>query len=146
MIILTKHCKERIKKRLLKKKSVDPCIIWSSAINFIKSSKRIESKKFIYYTDGRNTLVVTKNKIKGISREEAKRFIQDLEIDTFCVFFNNSVVKMSKKNLLKMIDLNDGNFIVSKHGDIFFGKAHVAITFRPSKRKERGWNINCLDY
>ena len=50
MIILTKHCKERIKKRLIKKKSVDPCVIWNSAINFIKNSKRIESKKFIYYT------------------------------------------------------------------------------------------------
>jgi len=60
MIILTKHCKERIKKRLIKKKSVDPCVIW-----------------------------VTKNKIKGISRDEAKKFIQNLKINTFCVFFNN---------------------------------------------------------
>lgn len=140
MIILTKHCKERIKKRLIKKKSVDPCVIWNSAINFIKNSKRIESKKFIYYTNGKNTLVVTKNKIKGISRDEAKKFIQNLKINTFCVFFNNNVIKMSKKDLLKMIDLNDSNFIVSKHGDIFFGEAHVAITFRPAKRKEREIN------
>ena len=52
-----------------------------------------------------NTLVTTKNKIACISKEKLKQCIQKLQIETFCVFCGNNVVKMSKEKLIQLIDL-----------------------------------------
>ncbi len=134
MFILTKHAKEKIKKRLIKKKNVDLYDIWKSALEFAKKAVRLEDEKFIYFTNGKYTLIVVKRYPRILNKEEAIKFLHGIQRESFVVYKNGNLYRLSKQELLKILE---DNIVISEYGDVYFGKPYIAITLRPAKNRER---------
>ncbi len=134
MFVLTKHAKDQVKKRLLKKKSADLYEIWKSALEFAKRAMKIEDNKFIYFTNGKYTLVVVKKNPKLLTKEEALRLLKEIKREDFVVYKDGKLFKISKE---KLIEILEDNVVISEYGNVYFGKPYMALTLRPAKVSER---------
>jgi len=129
MFLLTKHAKEKIKKRLLKKKDVNPIELWKKAIEFAQNSiERVGD--FIYYTNGQYTLIVTKDQ-KSQTKEEFIKNISQSKYKYFYVYWDGDIKYMPKHEVLLL-----KGYAQKNSPDVYIGNPRIAITLRPFKKSD----------
>ncbi|HII60756.1 hypothetical protein [Pyrococcus horikoshii] len=138
-MLLTKHAKERIAKRLAKKRKIDK--IYSALFSFLKNSIRIEIEGTIFFTDGSKTLVATKLDGKLLDLEDIIRRVRGIEESYECVFWDKKIVKITKpRKFLQEVPPGKYYFYINKEKKVLYIGSHeplLALTFRPAKRWER---------
>jgi len=137
MFLLTKHAKEKIKKRLIKKSNVDSFQIWKAALDFARQSDMFYDKKFIYFTNYEYTLIVTKDFREPLSRREALKLLRENKHKEFNVF-DSETSQLYRVDRIRAFRLaaTKGVYLSKKSEDIFIGKPRIAITLRPFKESD----------
>ncbi len=139
MFLLTKHAKEKIRKRLLKKRNVDNFQIWSSALEFAKKAIVLEDEKFIYFTDGKFTLVVTKERKEPFSFGQALKVLRETPFNEFYIFDEkeNKLIRVNRIEAFRVVAKAKEVYLNKESPDIYIGKPRIALTLRPAKEKEK---------
>ncbi|AIF69472.1 hypothetical protein PAP_05330 [Palaeococcus pacificus DY20341] len=141
-MLLTNHAKERIAKRLSKRRKLDR--IYSSLWAFLEKAHEIKvNEKVSIFTDKRKSLVCVKLNSKILTLEELKEEVSKINDAYECVFFGDE--KFAKITLPKkfLSEIEDGvyHFYISKEKKaLYIGEVppFLVITLRPAKRHERG--------
>ncbi|AMM54388.1 hypothetical protein [Pyrococcus kukulkanii] len=138
-MILTNHAKERISKRLVKKKKLDK--IYSALFSFLKGAIRVEVEDTVIFTDGKKTLVAVKLNDELLDLKEIAEKVRDIEDTYECVFWDKRLVKITKpRKFLCEIPLGKYYFYMNREKkSMYIGTQEplLALTFRPAKRWER---------
>ncbi|AEC51313.1 hypothetical protein PNA2_0397 [Pyrococcus sp. NA2] len=138
-MLLTNHAKERIAKRLAKKRKIDR--IYSTLFSFLRNSIRIEVEDTILFTDGNKTLVATKLKGELLNLGDIMKRVKDIEESYECVFWDRKMVKITKPRKF-LQEVPPGKYYFYMNGEkkvLYIGTQEplLALTFRPAKRWER---------
>ncbi|CAB49278.1 hypothetical protein [Pyrococcus abyssi] len=138
-MLLTNHAKERIAKRLAKRKKIDR--IYSALFSFLKNSIRIEVEGTILFTDGSKTLVATRLNGEYLDLKDIIGRVKDIEENYECVFWDRRIVKITKPGKF-LQDVSPGKYyfyINKEKKTLYIGTQEplLALTFRPAKRWER---------
>ncbi|AAL81964.1 hypothetical protein PFDSM3638_09255 [Pyrococcus furiosus DSM 3638] len=138
-MLLTNHAKERIAKRLAKKRKIYK--IYSTLFSFLKNSIRIEVEDTILFTDGNKTLVATKLDGELLDLGDIVKRVKDIEESYECVFWDKKIAKITKPiKFLQEIPPGKYYFYINKEKKVLYIGTHeplLALTFRPAKRWER---------
>ncbi|ADT84026.1 hypothetical protein [Thermococcus barophilus] len=140
-MLLTNHAKQRIIKRLSKRRKLER--VYSALLDFLKNAERIEvNEKIIIFTDKRKSLVCTKLDAEFLGFNEIMKKVGDINETYECVFWGEE--KFAKvtipKKFLEHIPEGKYYFYINKEKKaLYIGDEPplLAITLRPAKRKER---------
>lgn len=143
LMLLTNHARERIIKRLSKSRRHER--IYSVLLDFLKGAEKIEvSDRIVIFTDKRKSLVCSRLECRKLNTAEIIKEVKNTEETYECVFWGDK--KVAKKTTPKKFlnEIPNGNFyfyINREKKVIYVGEEEplLAITFRPAKRKERGY-------
>ncbi|AEH23831.1 hypothetical protein [Pyrococcus yayanosii] len=138
-MLLTRHAKERIAKRLAKKRSLSH--IYSSLWAFLERAVRIEiAEGVVAFTDGRKTLVCVPLDCERLSRGEILEKVRGVGVYE-CIFPEGRLAKLTRpEKFLESVPPGEYYFYMNDEKKVLYvGKRRplLAITFRPAKRDER---------
>lgn len=139
-MLLTRHARERLIKRLAKRKKLER--IYSELWAFIDRSRRIDvNERVVIFTDGRRSLVCVRLECEMLSLEEIGERVSGISEPYDCVFFDGRIAKHTVPR--KFVEgLPDGRYcfyINREKKSLYIGSEEplLAITIRPAKRSER---------
>ncbi|WP_010477487.1 hypothetical protein [Thermococcus zilligii] len=140
-MLLTRHAKERLIKRLAKKKKLE--LVYSRLWEFLdRSVKANINEKVVIFTDGRKSLVCTRLDCERLSLEEIKGRVEGIKHPCECVFFDGRLVRETvPEKFLELLPEGVYCFYINREkGSLYIGSEPplLAITFRPAKKNERG--------
>ncbi|RLF64197.1 MAG: hypothetical protein DRN30_05685 [Thermoplasmata archaeon] len=147
-IILTHHARQRVIKRLIKRKNPPVTKIYESIRDFLKGARAIEIPygrgKNILFTDGEYTLVcaVLKN-VKKLSKKEILEEVKGFPFYRLEAHILDFVGEYVKKQVIKHLEtIPEGEywFFMNIEKDILYvghEEPLLAVTFRPAKSWER---------
>lgn len=139
-MLLTNHAKERIIKRLSKRRRLD--LVYSSILKFLESANEIKiNEKIIIFTDGKKSLVCTKLPSKILTKNEAEK-IKKIEDSYECIFWGKerfARVTTPKKFLNSITEEGFYFYLNQEKKVLYIGSTQplLAITLRPAKKEER---------
>lgn len=139
-MLLTRHAKERLVKRLVKRRR--PEKIYDALWHFLDRARIIELKKGVFaFTDGRKTLVCTTLECERLSWEEILERVSKIEEAYECVFYDGKLFSFTKPSkFLEAIPPGEYCLYVNKEKRVFYigsPPPYLAITFRPARKTER---------
>ncbi|CAD5244684.1 hypothetical protein [Thermococcus camini] len=139
-MLLTRHARERLIKRLAKRKKLER--IYSELWAFIDRSRRIDvNEKVVIFTDDRKSLVCVRLKCERLPLEEIRDRVSGISEPYDCVFFDGRIARHTVPR--KFVEgLPDGRYcfyINREKKSLYIGSEEplLAITIRPAKREER---------
>ncbi|WP_297465808.1 hypothetical protein [Thermococcus sp.] len=139
-MLLTRHARERLIKRLAKRKRLDR--IYSELWTFLDRSRRIDvNERVVIFTDGRKSLVCARLECERISLEEIREWVSDISKTYGCVFFDGRLARETLPG--KFLELvPDGVYcfyLNREKRSLYIGSEPplLAITLRPAKKGER---------
>ena len=143
-MLLTNHAKQRIVKRLSKRRKLER--VYSALLDFLKNAEKIEiNEKIVIFTDKRKSLVCTRLDAEFLSFDEIMERVGDIDETYECVFWGEE--KFAKvttpKKFLEQIPEGRYYFYITKEKKVLYIGTEsplLAITLRPAKRKERALN------
>ncbi|USG99246.1 hypothetical protein K1720_06775 [Thermococcus argininiproducens] len=144
-MLLTNHAKERIIKRLSKRRRLD--LVYSSILKFLESANEIKiNEKIIIFTDGKKSLVCTKLPSKILTKNETEK-IKKIEDSYECIFWGKEKFARvtTPKKFLNSITEEGFYFYLNREKKVLYiGSTQplLAITFRPAKKDERNLFIS----
>ncbi|NJE25072.1 hypothetical protein E3E22_00195 [Thermococcus sp. MV5] len=144
-MLLTNHAKERIIKRLSKRRKLE--LVYSSLLKFLESANEIRiNEKIIIFTDGKKSLVCTRLPYKILTKNETEK-IKKIEDSYECIFWGKEkfVRITTPKKFLNIITEEGFHFYLNKEKKVFYvgtTEPLLAITFRPAKKDERNFVMN----
>ncbi|NJE04947.1 hypothetical protein E3E36_02025 [Thermococcus sp. M36] len=139
-MLLTRHAKERLVKRLTKRRKLG--CIYSELWSFLDRSVRLDvGEGIVIFTDGRKSLVCTKLDCERLPLEEIRRRVAGTERSYECVFFDGRLVKETtpRKFIEEVPDGEYCFYINMKKRSLYIGSREpfLVITIRPAKGRER---------
>ncbi len=139
-MLLTRHAKERLIKRLAKRRKL--MWVYSRLWDFLDRSVRVEiNEGVVIFTDGGKSLVCAKLECERLSLEEIKSRVEGIKRPYECVFFDGRLARETvPKRFLELVP--DGVYclyINREKRSLYIGSEPplLAITFRPAKKGER---------
>ena len=139
-MLLTRHAKDRLAKRLAKRKRFER--IYSELWAFLDRSRRIDvNEKTTIFTDGRKTLVCVRLECERLQKSEILERARGVGGAYECVYFDGRIAKVTKpEKFLRLIP--DGEYCFYMNGEkrsLYIGSEPplLVITLRPAKREER---------
>ncbi len=139
-MLLTRHARERLVKRLAKKRKFE--LVYAKLWEFLDRSRRIEvNENVVILTDGRKSLVCARLECGVLSREEIKKRVSGISEAYDCVFFDGRKARHTLPR--KFVEgLPDGRYCFYMNREkrsLYIGSEEplLVITIRPSKRAER---------
>ena len=140
-MLLTNHAKQRIIKRLSKRKK--PERIYSALLDFLKNAERVEiNEKIVIFTDKRKSLVCTKLDAELLNLDEIMKKIENIEGTYECVFWGNEkfIKVTTPRRFLEQVPRGKYYFYINEDKKaLYIGEEPplLVITLRPAKREER---------
>ena len=139
-MLLTRHAKERLIKRLTKRRK--PERVYSKLWEFLNRSVRVEiNERVVIFTDGRKSLVCAKLDCERLSLEEIKRRVESIKRPYECVFFDGRLARETvPRKFLELVPDGVYCFYLNREKEsLYIGSEPplLAITFRPAKKSER---------
>lgn len=139
-MLLTRHAKERLIKRLAKRRKL--MWVYSRLWEFLDRSVRVEiNERVVIFTDGRKSLVCAKLECEKLSLEEIRRRVEDIKRPYECVFFDGRLARETlPKKFLELVPEGVYCFYLNREKrSLYIGSEPplLAITFRPAKKGER---------
>lgn len=139
-MLLTRHAKERLRKRLTKRSGFGRA--YSELWAFLDRSRKIEvNEKTVIFTDGRKSLVCVRLECERLPLKDILEFVKDVEEAYECVYFDGRLAKITKpEKFLKLVPDGEYCFYINREKkSLYVGSEppFLAITFRPAKRSER---------
>ncbi|RLF66323.1 MAG: hypothetical protein DRN26_04155 [Thermoplasmata archaeon] len=147
-VILTHHARQRVLKRLLKKKNPPVSEIYDSLRNFLRDARIIEIPhgrgKNVLFTNGEYTLVcaVLKN-VRKLSKVDILKEVRNFPFYRLEAHILDFVGEYVKRQIIKHIEsIPDGEywFFMNVEKDVLYvGREEplLAVTFRPARSWER---------
>ena len=141
MMLLTRHAKERLVKRLTKKRKLER--IYAGLWNFLDRSAKVEvNESVVIFTDGRKSLVCAKLPYERLSLEGIKERVSSLSGTYECVFFGGRLARRTVPGkFIKSIPEGVYCFYLNREKRSLYIGSNVpllAITIRPARGTERG--------
>jgi hypothetical protein len=139
-MLLTRHAKERLAKRLAKRRKLER--IYTELWDFLDRSKRINVKDgIVIFTEGRKSLVCVELPCEKLSKGELLKLLGQLNEEYECVFSDERLVRRTTPTkFLKEIPEGRRCFYINRgKRSLYVGSEPplLAITLRPAKRRER---------
>lgn len=139
-MLLTNHARERVIKRLSKKRRTGA--IYGTLDAFLKSSKRLEAGSTIIFTDGEKSLVCVPLKGELVEKEEILKRVKDINWEYECVLNVDGLSGGRKKpsNFVEKIEDGRYHFYINREKRVLYigiKEPLLAITLRPAKKHER---------
>ncbi|AFK23291.1 hypothetical protein [Pyrococcus sp. ST04] len=138
-MLLTKHAKERIIKRLSKKRDIRS--VYSALFSFLSNCVRINVEDTILFTDGRKTAVATRLECKKLSIEEIKKIVKEINAVYECIFLDEKTVRITRPSkFLEGIPQGEYCFYINKEKKVMYIGSEeplLILTLRPAKKWER---------
>ncbi|NJD99782.1 hypothetical protein E3E26_08310 [Thermococcus sp. LS1] len=139
-MLLTRHAKERLVKRLAKRRKLER--VYSALWEFLERSKRIDvNDKVVIFTDGRKSLVCVRLECERLPLEEIRHRVEKIERPYECVFLDGKLVRETlPRKFLELIPEGEYCFYINREKrSLYIGSEGplLAITLRPAKREER---------
>ncbi len=139
-MLLTRHAKERLVKRLAKRKRLER--VYSALWDFLDRSRRIDvNEKVVIFTDGRKSLVCSKLECEMLSLDEIRQRVSGISEPYDCVFLDGRIASHTVPR--KFVEgLPDGRYRLYMNREkksLYIGSEEpmLVITIRPTKRSER---------
>ncbi|WP_258083977.1 hypothetical protein [Thermococcus thermotolerans] len=139
-MLLTRHARERLVKRLAKKKRLER--VYSALWGFLDRSQRIDvNERVVIFTDGRRSLICAKLECEMLSIEEIRERVSGISQAYDCVFFDGRMVRHTVPR--KFVEgLPNGRYCFYMNREkksLYIGSEEplLVITIRPAKREER---------
>ena len=139
-MLLTRHARERLVKRLAKKRKFE--LVYAKLWEFLDRSRRIEvNEKGVILTDGRKSLVCARLECEVLSLEEIRERVSGISEAYDCVFFDGRTARHTVPRKF-VEDLSDGRYCFYMNREkkgLYIGSEEplLVITIRPAKRAER---------
>jgi hypothetical protein len=141
-MLLTRHARKRLVKRLARKNRLE--VIYSRLWAFLDGSILIDvNEKVVIFTDGRKSLVGVRLPCERLSLEEIRKRVKTLKGTYTCVFWDSRVVRETTP--VKFVsNLPEGTycFYASREKrSLYIGSDEpiLVLTIRPAKRRERSY-------
>ncbi len=139
-MLLTRHARERLVKRLAKKRRLER--VYSALWDFLDRSQRIDvNERVVIFTDGRRSLICARLECEMLSLEEIRDRVSWISQPYDCVFFDG---RMTRHTLPRKFveSLPDGRYCFYMNREkrsLYIGSEEplLVITIRPAKREER---------
>jgi len=139
-MILTRHARERLAKRLSKRKKLNR--MYSELWAFLDRSVKLSSREgVVIFTDGRKSLVCVELPCEVLSLEEIVERVKEIDETYTCVFFDERLVLETVPR--KFVERIPGGrycfYIKFEKRSLYVGTERplLAVTIRPAKRGER---------
>ncbi|NJE02628.1 hypothetical protein [Thermococcus sp. MV11] len=139
-MLLTRHARERLVKRLAKRRKLER--IYSELWAFLDRSRRIDvNERVVIFTDGRKSLVCAKLECERLSLEEIKERVSGISRAYECVFFDGRTARETVPGKF-LEEIPDGTYcfyLNKEKKSLYLGSEEplLVITIRPAKREER---------
>jgi len=139
-MLLTRHARERLIKRLAKRRK--PERIYSALWEFLERSRRIDvNERIVIFTDGMKSLVCSRLDCDRLPLREIKERVGGISTAYKCVFLDGRTARetVPKKFLESVPDGEYCFYINGEKRSLYIGSEPplLAITLRPAKRSER---------
>ena len=139
-MLLTRHAKKRLIKRLAKRRK--PERLYSKLWEFLGRSVRVEiNERVVIFTDGRKSLVCAKLDCERLSLEEIKRRVEGIMRPYECVFFDGRLARETvPEKFLELVPDGVYCFYLNREKkSLYIGSEPplLVIAFRPAKKSER---------
>jgi hypothetical protein len=139
-MLLTRHAKERLAKRLAKRRKLER--IYSELWAFLDRSRRIDvNEKVVIFTDGRKSLVCARLECERLSLEEIRERVSGISGAYDCVFFDGRVFRHTRPEKFVQ-SLSEGKYcfyLNREKRSLYIGSEEplLVITVRPARGGER---------
>ncbi|WP_297535371.1 hypothetical protein [Thermococcus sp.] len=139
-MLLTKHARERIAKRLSKRRKFER--IYESLWKFLDGAKRIEVKEnVVIFTKGGKSLVCVKLPCERLTLGEIANLVRNVDGEYECVYPDGKIaMRTIPRKFLKLLPEGCYCFYLNREKrSLYVGSEEplLAITLRPAKREER---------
>ncbi|NJE41701.1 hypothetical protein [Thermococcus sp. GR6] len=139
-MLLTRHAKERLVKRLAKRRKLKR--VYLALWEFLERSKRIDvNDKVVIFTDGRKSLVCVRLECERLPLEEIRHRVEKIKRPYECVFLDGRLARETvPRKFVELIPEGEYCFYINREKrSLYIGSEGplLAITLRPAKRKER---------
>ncbi|ACJ16558.1 hypothetical protein, conserved [Thermococcus onnurineus NA1] len=139
-MLLTRHAKERLVKRLAKRRKLER--VYSALWEFLERSKRIDvNDKVVIFTDGQKSLVCVRLECERLPLEEIRHRVEKIKRPYECVFLDGRLARETvPRKFVELIPEGEYCFYINQEKrSLYIGSEGplLAITLRPAKRKER---------
>ncbi|KUH33217.1 hypothetical protein APY94_06795 [Thermococcus celericrescens] len=139
-MLLTRHARERLIKRLAKNRN--PERFYPQLWAFLDRSRRIDvNERIVIFTDGRKSLVCSRLDCERLPLEEIKERVGGISRAYECVFLDGRTARetIPRKFLESVPDGEYCFYINREKRSLYIGSAPplLAITLRPAKKSER---------
>ncbi|ASA77868.1 hypothetical protein [Thermococcus sp. 5-4] len=139
-MLLTRHARERLVKRLAKKRRLER--IYAELWDFLDRSRKIDvNERVVILTDGRKSLVCARLECEMLPLEEIRERVSGISEAYDCVFFDGRTARHTLPR--KFVEgLPNGRYcfyINREKKSLYIGGEEplLVITIRPAKREER---------
>ncbi|WP_048151359.1 hypothetical protein [Palaeococcus ferrophilus] len=139
-MLLTHHARERVIKRLSRKRRTEA--IYAALDAFLKHSRRLEVGSTIIFTDGEKSLVCVPLKGELLKKEEIAERVEDIKGEYECVLNLEGLSGARKKprQFFGKIEGGRYHFYINREKRVLYigtREPLLVITLRPAKRRER---------
>ncbi|ASJ02486.1 hypothetical protein A3L09_04060 [Thermococcus profundus] len=139
-MLLTRHARERLIKRLAKRRSSER--VYRALWDFLDRSKKLMiNDEVVIFTDGRKSLVCVKLPCERLPLEEIRTRVRGISEPYECVFPDGKLGKTTvPSKFLEMIPDGIYCFYLNREKrSLYVGSESplLAVTLRPAKRWER---------
>ncbi len=139
-MLLTRHARERLIKRLAKKRRLEH--IYAELWDFLDRSRKIDvNERVVILTDGRKSLVCSRLDCEMLSLDEIRERVSDISRTYECVFFDGRLAKETvPRKFLELVPKGVYCFYLNREKrSLYIGSTPplLAITLRPAKKSER---------
>lgn len=140
-MLLTHHAKERLAKRLAKRRRLER--IYEKLWDFLDRSRRIEvNERIVIFTDGKKSLICSRLDCERLTLEDIKERVDGISRPYECIFLDDKLVRETlPRKFLELIPEGKYCFYLNREKrSLYVGSEEplLAITLRPAKREERG--------
>ena len=142
-MLLTRHARERLAKRLAKKRRLER--IYAELWAFLDRADRIDiNESVVIFTDGRKSLVCARLECERLSLEEIKKRVEGIREAYECVFFDGRLARETlPRRFLENVPDGEYCFYLNREKrSLYIGNRPplLVITIRPAKKSERAKN------
>jgi hypothetical protein len=139
-MLLTRHAKNRLAKRLAKRKRLER--IYSELWAFLDRSRRIDvNEKTTIFTDGRKALVGVRLECERLQKSEILERVRGIMGSYECVYYDGRIAKITRpEKFLRLIPDEEYCFYMNREKrSLYIGSEPplLVITLRPAKREEK---------
>lgn len=140
-MLLTHHAKERLAKRLAKRRRLER--IYEKLWDFLDRSRRIEvNERIVIFTDGKKSLICSRLDCERLTLEDIKERVDGISRPYECIFLDDKLVRETlPRKFLELIPEGKYCFYLNREKrSLYVGSEEplLVITLRPAKREERG--------